>query len=141
MFKMLEGTIPSSVESRIIEFLSCLSAQQSFVLRVMSVIGTTGIDSGLLEVCGVIHATCRQLLRTSDMSRSRPTKIITCRYDMLFRICIVQIQPTQHAPCHAYSTARTGQHELDHKRPGNLSPLKDLDHGVGIHYTDHLPDV
>lgn len=51
VFKMLEGTIPSSVESRIIEFLSCLSAQQSFVLRVMSVIGTRGIESGLLEVC------------------------------------------------------------------------------------------
>lgn len=66
VFKMLEGTIPSSVESRIIEFLSCLSAQQSFVLRVMSVIGTRGIESGLLEVCGVIYVTCRKRLLASD---------------------------------------------------------------------------
>lgn len=42
--------MPSSVESRIIAFLGCLSAQQSFILRVMSVIGTQGVEAELLEV-------------------------------------------------------------------------------------------
>lgn len=50
VFKVLEGTVPSTVESRIIAFLGCLSAQQSFILRVMSVIGTRGIEAELLEV-------------------------------------------------------------------------------------------
>lgn len=50
VFKVLEGTVPSSVESRIIAFLGCLSAQQLFILRVMSVIGTRGIEAELLEV-------------------------------------------------------------------------------------------
>lgn len=50
VFKVLEGTVPASVESRIIAFLSCLSAQQTFVLRVMSVIGIGGIEIELLEV-------------------------------------------------------------------------------------------
>eukprot|EP00752_Nemacystus_decipiens_P004957 g4510.t1 len=50
VFKVLEGTVPSSVESRIVSFLGCLSAQQSFILRVMSVIGTQGIEAELLEV-------------------------------------------------------------------------------------------
>lgn len=50
VFKVLEGTVPSSVESRIIAFLGCLSAQQSFILRVMSVIGTRGIEAELVEV-------------------------------------------------------------------------------------------
>ncbi|CAM9134053.1 unnamed protein product [Ectocarpus sp. 12 AP-2014] len=49
VFKVLEGTVPSSVESRIIAFLGCLSAQQSFILRVMSVIGTRGIEAELVE--------------------------------------------------------------------------------------------
>ncbi|CAB1108027.1 unnamed protein product [Ectocarpus sp. CCAP 1310/34] len=49
VFKVLEGTVPSSVESRIIAFLSCLSAQQSFILRVMSVIGIRGIEAELVE--------------------------------------------------------------------------------------------
>lgn len=50
VFKILEATVPSNVESRIIAFLDCLSAQQSFILRVMSVIGTRGIEADLLEV-------------------------------------------------------------------------------------------
>lgn len=50
IFKVLEGIVPESVESRIIEFLSCLSAQQTFVLKVMSIIGIGGIRSDLLEV-------------------------------------------------------------------------------------------
>lgn len=50
VFRVMEGTIPSGVESRLIDFLSCLSAQQAFVLRVMSVIGIAGIESDLLEV-------------------------------------------------------------------------------------------
>lgn len=50
MFKVLEGTVPSSVESRLVSFLGCLSAQQSFILRIMSVIGTRGIEAELLEV-------------------------------------------------------------------------------------------
>ncbi|CAM9255225.1 unnamed protein product [Ectocarpus sp. 6 AP-2014] len=49
VFKVLEGTVPSSVESRIIAFLGCLSAQQSFILRVMSVIGTRAIEAELVE--------------------------------------------------------------------------------------------
>lgn len=61
---MLEGTIPSSVESRIIEFLGCLSAQQTFVLRVMSVIGTRGIESGLLEVYRVDSCNAPETLDT-----------------------------------------------------------------------------
>lgn len=59
MFKVLEGTVPSSVESRIISFLGCLSAQQSFILRVMSVIGTQYIETELLEVRTA--ETCKQL--------------------------------------------------------------------------------
>lgn len=50
VFKVLDSTVPSSVESRIIAFLGCLSAQQSFILRVMSVIGTHGVEAELLEV-------------------------------------------------------------------------------------------
>ena len=40
--------------------------------------------------------------------------ILTCRYEMLCRICVVQIQPRKHALDYAGYTAPTQQHELDH---------------------------
>ena len=40
--------------------------------------------------------------------------MLTCRRDMLCRICVVQIQPRKHVPDHAGYTAPTRQHELDH---------------------------
>lgn len=70
MFKALEGTVPSSVESRIISFLGCLSAQQSFLLRVMSVIGTRGVEAELLEVRSAEAATNNE---SAWISRASPT--------------------------------------------------------------------
>lgn len=64
VFKVLEGTVPASVESRIVEHLSCLSAQQAFILRVMSVVGTEEIEIELLEV-RVLHI---------DDTRHRPAQ-------------------------------------------------------------------
>ena len=40
--------------------------------------------------------------------------ILTCRYEMLCRICVVQIQPRKHALDRAGYTAPTRQRELDH---------------------------
>lgn len=66
VFKVLEGTVPSTVESRVIAFLGCLSAQQSFILRVMSVIGTRGIEDELLEVRAAETRTLLYGLRHSN---------------------------------------------------------------------------
>ena len=63
-------------------------------------------------------------------------KILTCRYNMLCRICGVQIQPRRHVlDHHADYTAPTRQHELQQQQIiqiRNISASKDLDHVVQI---------
>lgn len=82
MFKVLEGNVPSTVESRIVSFLGCLSAQQSFILRVMSVIGTRGIEAELLEVRTIrprqespMQLTCLHRRRYHDTVETSTTSV------------------------------------------------------------------
>ena len=39
---------------------------------------------------------------------------LTCRNEMLCRICVAHVPPRKHVPDHAGYTAPTRQHELDH---------------------------
>ena len=46
----------------------------------------------------------------------------TCRYEMMRRICIVQIPPGKHVLHHADYTVPTWQHELDHTYQESICP-------------------
>ena len=60
---------------------------------------------------------------------------------MLWRICVVQIQPRKHVLDHADYTAPTRQHELDHTDQEYLPCLANLsDHELGNDYL-YLSDV
>jgi hypothetical protein len=45
----LQGAVPPSIEVKLLDFMSCLTAQQLFVLKVLSVIGAYDIPVALLE--------------------------------------------------------------------------------------------
>ena len=48
--------------------------------------------------------------------------ILTCRSEVLCRVCILQIQPRQHALEHAACVAPIPQRELDHTDQGYICP-------------------
>ena len=63
------------------------------------------------------------LFDTSDRSRSTSfVWILSCRYEMLCRICTVHIQSRKHVIDHADCTAPTLQHELDHTDQESICP-------------------
>ena len=53
---------------------------------------------------------------------------LNCRYEMLCRICVVQIQPRKHALDRAGYTAPTRQHELDHTDHTDRTDHTDQEH-------------
>ena len=57
---------------------------------------------------------------------------------MLYKTCIVQVQPRKHALDDADHTAPTLQHELVHTDQESLSSLKDLNHQWEIDDLDHI---
>ena len=63
--------------------------------------------------------------------------MLTCRCDMLCRICVVHIQPRKRVLDHSDDTAPTPQRELDHTDQEYMCP-EDLDHDVGIDDLSHL---
>ena len=65
--------------------------------------------------------------------------ILTCRSEVLCKVCILQTQPRQHALEHAVCVASIPQRELDHKDQGYICPEKELDRAVGIDH--YLSDV
>ena len=69
----------------------------------------------------------------SDRSRSRSSRSETCRYEMVYRVCTIQIQPRKHVLDHADWTAPPGNMSqiiqiIQIIQIRNLSALKDLDH-------------
>ena len=58
---------------------------------------------------------------------------------MLCAVCILQIQPRQHALEHAVCVALIPQRELDHTDQGDVSALQELARAVGI--DNYLFDV
>ena len=69
----------------------------------------------------------------SDRSRSRSFSILTSRYEMLCRICTVQIQPKKHVLDHADHTAPTRKHEphhTDHTDQESICPEKSRSSGT-----------
>ena len=65
--------------------------------------------------------------------------ILACRSEVLCRVCILQIQPKQHALDNAVCVAPIPQRGLDHTQIRDVSALKELAHAVGIH--NYLSDV
>lgn len=97
VFKVLEATVPAIVESRIIDFLSCLSAQQTFVLRVMSVIGISGIESDLLEVRAEPWIVKVQVLAAVMLSKRKDNSRLLYRQETTLA-CYLLPRPTSNNP-------------------------------------------
>ncbi|CAN0091037.1 unnamed protein product [Laminaria digitata] len=74
------------------------------------------------------------MIHTSDRP-SRPSRasgsFFPCRYEILCRICTVQIQRRKTSLDLADYTAPAREQELDRTRSGNRSALKDLDRQAG----------
>ncbi|KAG5177680.1 hypothetical protein JKP88DRAFT_331957 [Tribonema minus] len=47
--RVLQGAMPSAVETKVLDFLGCLTAQQLFVLKVLSAMGAYDISVAMLE--------------------------------------------------------------------------------------------
>ena len=54
----------------------------------------------------------------------RSSRYLTCRSEVLCRVCILQIQPRQHAVEHAVCVAPIPQRELDHTDQGYICPAR-----------------
>ena len=58
--------------------------------------------------------------------------ILTCRAEVLCWVCILQIQPRQHALEHAACVAPIPQRELHHTDQGFICPERAIARAVGI---------
>ena len=90
------------------------------------------VEIGVLLEWGIADAfSSNGFTHWADSDLDHP-EILTCRYEMLCRICLVQIQSRKHALDHADYTAPTRQHELDRHKSGIYVPcLADRDDEVG----------
>ena len=65
--------------------------------------------------------------------------ILTCRSEVMCRLCILQNQPTQHALEHAVCVALIPQREVDHTDQRFICPERSIARAVGIHALRQLP--
>ncbi|CAM9280931.1 unnamed protein product [Chrysoparadoxa australica] len=67
VFKILQGHVPSHIETKLLEFLGCLSAQQLFLLKVLSCIGTHDMRSDMLQAIYPIPVQGNPLVEDLDV--------------------------------------------------------------------------
>ena len=77
-------------------------------------------DAGWRRICICV----RPITIYSGVYIMQIISMLTCRSEVLCRVCILQIQPTKHSLGHAVCVAPIPQREIDHKNQGYICPVR-----------------